>query len=368
MKQIYGVFSYYFDVDRVPELLFYKSKQSYEVVILDLTEIFSEKNFYGISRKEIYSSNFKIIKITSTAHFTKFIEKNEAFFFLYLTDRIYELKLWYLLRKKTCFTFDYSIFNKDDSLLRLKKISFFKIKEKLNNLVFNGFLKTFGPDHYISTTKSSSRSKHKMAIIDIHPILSYIQDDIYYKKKKNKKNVLIILGNFLFDDYDFKRCGEIKPDFSAYFDLLRRFLEELKINHFNPIIIFHPKTKWEFTPAWTKKFEHKFGIIPELLLGSQFVIGHFSSTLIAAQEFGLPVVILNSNNFKNSPWIQGQISEFSKIIGIHPLMLENLNGLINLCKEISGKINDRVEQNIQFPFYNLSQKIEELSQIPYKYG
>jgi hypothetical protein len=357
--KIVAIFTYYVDLERLPELYFYGNHNDFEIIVLDLTQVFLDKPYPGISRKKLQSQSFTIKTFKSVADVETYIENLNCFFFLYLCDRFSELKAWVLFRKKHCITFDYSISDMGtktsiDICLLVKRII-----DKIISFFFYKTLKALNITCYISTSIGSSRCADSNAIVDIHPDLM-IRDNNSVIETAPKKKIMFIFQNFLFADYDFLRCGERQPDLKQYFNSCLALFRKLKNYSIKFDLCFHPKTSITSIPSWAHEFSFSFGVPSGSLGPSSLVIGHFSNVLLAAREAGATVLILNAMDFRNSRWLQGQISAYSRTLNVEPVMIEETVAVVGRCKSWRNDSTVAHGDDGSAVFSNLTTRMREL--------
>ena len=361
--KIFAVISYNFDIDKMSELIYYNMQKNFQVIVLDLTQIYINKKYPGISRESIKSSKFEIIKFYTINSIDYYVKINEGIFFLYLSARIFEISALRIFKSKICVSFDYTLIN-SSSENNNRKINIISIYSKIIYIIYKIFKYLLGPQMIISTIEGSTRSKDSNSIIDIHPKL--FNSSVVELNQENKvinNRIIIIFQNFTFEDYDFINCGEESPDFEIYFNSFSKLVDELINNLLTPIIYFHPKTKRNMIPNWARNLEHYFGVPTDAILNSKLIIGHFSTVLLAAGQLGKPILILNSVVFSDSRWLQGQINAFSQKLGVQPIMLENYEEIINTCNYYTDiNYNSNVDLSNE-AFHNLTNKIKNIYYI-----
>lgn len=358
--RIVAVFSYYFDVDRLPELNFYSNIHESTVEVIDLTYIYRSKTYPGISRRQINSSRFKVTAFRSIRDAKLYINSFNCVFFLYLSDRFSEFVAWSLFSRKHSIVFDYSISNAIGLINVHKKFRTDLVIRRIYGALFSITLRCLGVNFYISTTSASRRCRKPNVIVDSHPDLYqiYKKEESYFEYSEQK--VLFVFQNFLFEDYDFRRCGERSPNFEVYFQSCHELFSAIRNSGLELLVCFHPKTLRDKIPIWIDEFKFRFGV-PAWFPGSNtVVVGHFSNVLIAADQAGAPIILLDAESFRESNWIRDQIAAFSGVLHLTPLSIENPQEIVDTC--VSKLQNLRLERPLTSPspFLQLTSKIKSL--------
>ena len=359
--KITAVFSYFFDVDRIPELGFFHSSDDFDVVIFDITPLYMSSSHPGISRKQITSKKLEIKVFYTFKEFFACVSASDGVFFLYLCDRFSEIKAWLALRKQVCFVFDYSLPGHSTFLEKTKAVSITMIRSKVEAYFFQRVLKLMGINYYISTTLMSICCGRPNAIVDPHPDLLLSHDRGGCGVTHTDPSALFVFQNFPFQDYDFKRAGEVSPDFSNYFVSCYELFSCLTKNGVSLTLCFHPKTPANLIPAWSKEFNFCFGLPVSSLGPATLVLGHFSNVMIAGHQAGSKVVILDSKVFQESRWIQSQVCAFSEALNVKPISIEDTRRVVDMS--LSGLANGcSLNVSTKGLFSNLTLKIRNVSQ------